>query len=50
MRFYNPDICEKNFMLTIAEKETKVVMPKSAVVSVVFDGEHFTVDDKNILF
>ena len=49
LRFYNPEMEEKTFGLTICNKETKITMPKAAIVSVVFDGEHFVVEDKKIV-
>lgn len=49
LRFYNPEIEEKTFGLKIRDKETKITMPKAAIVSVVFDGERFVVEDKKIV-
>ena len=49
LRFYNPEIEEKTFGLKIRDKETKITMPQAAIVSVVFDGERFVVEDKKIV-
>lgn len=49
LRFYNPEMKEKTFALSIQGKEQKITMPKAAIVSVAFDGETFIVDDKRII-
>ena len=43
MRFFNPELKEKNFTITIAGKSVNVTMAKAEVVSVAYDNGKFTV-------